>query len=112
MTIDVLPVLLVLVISVTPGISPKRRSKGAAMLAAIVSGSAPGRAANTTMVGISTLGSGATGRKRTATSPISSRPSASRNVGDRAADERGRDVHSAGAATDRTKRCRVRSNAR
>ena len=75
-----LPVLLVLVISVTPGISPRRRSSGAAMLAAMVSGSAPGRPAKTTMVGMSTLGSGATGRKRTATRPVSSSPMASRKV--------------------------------
>jgi len=50
------------VISVTPGISPKCRSRGEAMEVAIVSGSAPGRPAKTTMVGMSTLGSGATGR--------------------------------------------------
>ena len=47
---------------------------------AIVSGSAPGRAANTTMVGISTLGSGEIGRKRYATIPDSSSPSESRMV--------------------------------
>ena len=58
------PVLLVEVNSVTPGISPRRRSSGAAMELAIVSGSAPGLAANTTMVGISTLGSGEIGRNR------------------------------------------------
>jgi hypothetical protein len=80
MTMEVLPVLLVLVISLTPGISPRRRSSGAAMLAAMVSGSAPGRAANTTMVGMSTLGNGATGRKRTATTPVSIRPNASSMV--------------------------------
>ncbi len=58
------PTELVEVISVTPAISPSRRSSGAAIEVAMVSGSAPGRPANTTMVGMSTLGSGATGRKR------------------------------------------------
>ena len=38
--------------SVTPGISPSRRSSGAATVAAMVSGSAPGRLAVTLMVGI------------------------------------------------------------
>ena len=35
----------------TPGISPSRRSSGAATLAAMVAGSAPGRLAVTWMVG-------------------------------------------------------------
>ena len=51
-------------ISVTPGISPRRRSSGAATVAAMVSGSAPGRLAVTLMVGKSTVGMLATGRKR------------------------------------------------
>ncbi len=63
-TMVAVPVPLLEVSSVTPGISPSRRSRGAAMEVAIVAGSAPGRLANTTMVGMSTLGSGATGRKR------------------------------------------------
>ena len=50
--------------SVTPGISPSRRSSGAATVAAMVSGSAPGRLAVTLMVGKSTVGMLATGRKR------------------------------------------------
>ena len=50
--------------SVTPAISPSRRSSGAAMVAAMVSGSAPGRLAETLMVGSSTAGRLATGRKR------------------------------------------------
>ncbi len=57
------PMAEVEVISVTPAISPSRRSSGEAMEVAIVSGSAPGRPAKTTMVGMSTEGSGATGRK-------------------------------------------------
>ena len=50
--------------SVTPGISPRCRSSGAEMENAMVSGSAPGRPANTTMVGMSTDGREATGRNR------------------------------------------------
>ncbi len=50
--------------SVTPGISPSRRSSGAATVAAMVSGSAPGRLAVTLMVGNSTVGMLATGRNR------------------------------------------------
>ncbi len=48
--------------SVTPEISARRRSSGAATVAAIVSGSAPGRLAETPMVGSSTDGRLATGR--------------------------------------------------
>ena len=60
----VLPSELREVSSVTPAISPSRRSSGAATVAAIVSGSAPGRLAVTLMVGKSTVGMLATGRKR------------------------------------------------
>ena len=49
--------------SVTPEISPSRRSSGAATVAAMMLGSAPGRLAVTKMVGKSTLGRLATGRK-------------------------------------------------
>ncbi len=63
MTMTVEPTAEVEVSSVTPAISPRWRSSGAAMEVAMVSGSAPGRPANTTMVGMSTEGSGATGRK-------------------------------------------------
>ena len=52
------------VISVTPAISPRRRSSGAATVAAMVSGSAPGRLAETLMVANSTEGRLDTGRKR------------------------------------------------
>ncbi len=61
---EVWPVALIEVISATPGISPSLRSSGAAMAAAMFSGSAPGRAAKTTMVGMSMLGSAATGRNQ------------------------------------------------
>ncbi len=50
------------VICVTPAIRPNCRSNGVATDDAIVSGSAPGRPAETEMVGNSTCGSGATGR--------------------------------------------------
>ncbi len=49
--------------SLTPEISPSRRSIGAATVAAMVLGSAPGRLADTKMTGKSTLGRLATGRK-------------------------------------------------
>ena len=57
------PVLLLEVISVIPAIRPKLRSSGVVTADAIVSGLAPGRFAFTLMVGYSTCGSGATGRK-------------------------------------------------
>src|SRR4029450_10337424 len=63
--------------SVTPAIPPNRRSSGAATVAAIVSGSAPGRLAVTLMVGKSTVGMLATGRKRYATTPTTNNPIAS-----------------------------------
>src|SRR6478735_9665191 len=77
MVTRVLPNELREVSSVTPAISPSRRSSGAATVAAIVSGSAPGRLAVTLMVGKSTVGMLATGRNRYATMPTSSSPMAS-----------------------------------
>ncbi len=62
MVMRVEPSELTEVSSVTPGISPRRRSSGAATRAAMVSGSAPGRVALTRMVGNSTAGRLATGR--------------------------------------------------
>ena len=62
--IDVVPSELVEVSPITPGISPSRRSSGAATVAAMVEGSAPGRPAETRMVGNSTFGNAETGRKR------------------------------------------------
>jgi hypothetical protein len=58
------PSELIEVISMTPEISASRRSSGAATVAAMVAGSAPGRFAVTRMVGKSTAGRLATGRKR------------------------------------------------
>ena len=63
MTMRDRPSELVEVISVTPEISPSRRSSGAATVAAMMFGSAPGRLAVTRMVGKSTVGRLATGRK-------------------------------------------------
>src|SRR5215831_11625722 len=65
----VLPKPLEEVICVTPAMRPNWRSRGVATAEAIVSGLAPGRLAPTLMVGKSTCGSGATGRKRKATAP-------------------------------------------
>ena len=59
------------VICVTPAMRPNWRSRGVATAEAIVSGLAPGKPAPTEMVGKSTCGSGATGRKRNATTPES-----------------------------------------
>src|ERR1700730_18652075 len=51
------------VISLTPAISANRRSSGAANAEAAVAGSTPGSCALTEIVGKSTFGSGATGKK-------------------------------------------------
>src|SRR5258706_2320540 len=66
---DVEPTPLDEVISVTPAMRPNCRSSGVATDEAMVSGLAPGRPAPTAMVGKSIDGSGATGRKRKATTP-------------------------------------------
>ena len=58
----VVPSELVEVIWSMPAISPSRRSSGAATVAAITEGSAPGRVAKTRIEGKSTLGTAATGR--------------------------------------------------
>src|SRR5271157_5759735 len=63
------PRLLDEVISVTDAMRPNWRSSGVATDEAMVSGLAPGRPAPTLMVGRSTCGSGATGRKRKAIAP-------------------------------------------
>ena len=59
--IRVVPTPLSEVISVTSEITPRRRSKGSATVAAMVSGLAPAMLACTWMVGKETGGSGATG---------------------------------------------------
>ncbi len=69
-----LPTVLIEVISVTPAMAPSARSSGVVRLVATVSGDAPGRLAETWMVGKSTLGSGDTGSFRKATRPASAMP--------------------------------------
>ena len=64
----------------TPGISPSRRSSGAATVAAMVEGSAPGRLVVTWIVGNSTFGIAATGRNRYATAPVRNMPMDNRIV--------------------------------
>src|SRR4051794_33630398 len=67
----VAPRVLVEVISVTPAIRPNWRSSGVATEEAIVSGFAPGSAAETEIVGKSTCGRGDTGRIPKAAAPAS-----------------------------------------
>src|ERR1700693_5951926 len=73
-TVLELPTALCEVISVTPAIVPRCRSSGVVTLVATVCGLAPGSDAETTIVGISTLGNGATGSREQATAPASARP--------------------------------------
>src|SRR6202161_2295394 len=65
------PSVLDEVISLTAAMWPSCRSRGVATDEAIISGLAPGNAAETEMVGKSTCGSGETGRSRDATAPAS-----------------------------------------
>src|ERR1700694_3338 len=57
------------VIWVTPAMRPNCRSSGVATADAMVSGLAPGKPAPTEIVGKSTCGKGATGKKLNATAP-------------------------------------------
>ncbi len=68
------------VISLTPAITPRRRSSGVATLLAMVSGLAPGKDADTEIAGKSTCGSGETGSTKKAAIPASASPSVSRTV--------------------------------
>ncbi len=70
-TICVVPSEFVEVICDRPGISENWRSSGCATLDAIVSGFAPGRLAETWIVGKSTCGSGATGSSGQTAAPTS-----------------------------------------
>lgn len=79
-TICVAPRTLTDVSSVTPEIAPMRRSSGVATRPAIVSGAAPGRAADSTIVGKSIAGNGPTGSVRHATIPVSAMPIAISDV--------------------------------
>src|SRR6266705_122551 len=68
------------VISVTPAMRPSARSRGVATVAAMTSGLAPGSCACTEIVGKSTCGSGATGRRPKAAAPASVTPAVSSTV--------------------------------
>src|SRR5262245_31461127 len=63
-----------------PAMRPKRRSSGVATAEAIVSGLAPGKLAETEMVGYSTRGSGATGSLSYARMPVKRSASARSDV--------------------------------
>src|SRR5262249_24076164 len=63
-----------------PAMRPNWRSSGVATAEAIVSGLAPGRLAETWIVGNSTCGSGETGREKEATPPASATAIVSRVV--------------------------------
>ena len=80
-------------ISLTPAIVPSARSSGVATLEAIVSGLAPGSAAETWIVGKSTCGSGETGRSVAATAPVEDDRQAQQRGGDRTPDERRGQAH-------------------
>src|ERR1043166_8831125 len=80
MAIDDPPNELTEVISLTPAICANRRSSGAASDDAAVCGSTPGSCTPTEMVGKSTFGSGATGRKYDETAQDNNTPAASSDV--------------------------------
>ena len=80
MVMEVLPSVLVEVISVTPAMWPNCRSRGVATDDAMISALAPGRPALTEMVGKSTSGSGDTGSTSNATAPIRAMAMVSRVV--------------------------------
>src|SRR5262249_31509114 len=85
--------------SLTPEISPTLRSIGAATVAAMILGSAPGRLAVMLMVGNSTLGRLATGRKKEATAPTRNNPIAIR-VGPIGRRTKGEEKFTAGPGRD------------
>src|ERR1700723_952985 len=68
---EVLPSVLVEVISVTPAMWPNWRSRGVATEEAMISALPPGKPALTEIVGKSTSGSGDTGSTSNATAPAS-----------------------------------------
>ncbi len=74
------PSALLEVICDRPGISENCRSSGCATDDAMVSGLAPGKLAETWMVGKSTWGSGETGSRPQARIPLRARPTVSKVV--------------------------------
>ena len=87
------PCELTEVSSVTPAISPRRRSSGAAIVAAIVSGSAPGRLACTRSVGKSTVGQARDRQIEVGGSADQEQPGRQQRRSDRPQDEGGREAH-------------------
>ena len=69
-----MPTPLVEVISSTSAIAPRWRSSGVATVAAMISGLAPGRFAETKIAGTSIFGSGATGSSVNAAAPHNATP--------------------------------------
>src|ERR1035441_4973534 len=78
--IEVLPSELDEVISVTPAMWLNWRSSGVAIEEAVMSGLAPGKPAETEIVGKSTCGNGETGRTLKAMAPTSVMPAVNRVV--------------------------------
>ena len=91
--IELEPSELVEVSSVTPAIRENCRSSGVVTLAAMVSALAPGRVAETWMVGKSTCGSGAIGSIGKLTSANHQQSGRQQRRPDRTADERFGDAH-------------------
>ena len=82
----------------TPAMRPNWRSSGAATEVAMVSGLAPGSAADTWMVGKSTCGSDATGSSRKPSTPASGEADGEQRRRDGPRDERRGDVHDGDAS--------------
>src|SRR5208337_3360438 len=80
MVTEVLPRVLVEVISVTPAMWPNCRSRGVATDDAMISALAPGKPELTEIVGKSTSGRGATGSTLYATAPASATATVSKVV--------------------------------
>ena len=115
MTIEVLPVLLVLVISVTPGISPRRRSRGAAMDGGHGFGVGAGAAGEDDDGGDVDAGQGGDRQEARGDEAAEQQADGEQDGGDGAADERFGQIHcySAGATIpERQRRARARSKAR
>ena len=94
MVMLVLPSWLIEVIWVMPAMRPNMRSSGVATAEAMVSGLAPGKLADTVMVGYST--SGACARREgqgKASAPNSNKADAEQRGGHRPLDEGSRNVH-------------------
>ena len=87
------PLPLLEVISLTPAITPSRRSSGVATLVAMVSGLAPGRLALTEIAGKSTCGSGDDRQHEEGGDAGQRHADGQQHRGDRAPDEGRGEVH-------------------